>query len=127
MQKVLTLSRLLAHFHDETHANFQDLYALLPGISYQGRAPSQLLYQDSLFLYHCADLLTKSLGIEKEVHTARTVAMKALIRAPTVPSNAAGLGVRQPGLPVADPTVIPSGPHTPDLSVPPPSLPTPDC
>ena len=34
MQKVLTLSRLLAQFHDKTHVDFQNLDAILPGISF---------------------------------------------------------------------------------------------
>ena len=37
MQKVLTLSSLLAPFQDKNHVDFQDLDALLPGITFEGR------------------------------------------------------------------------------------------
>ena len=53
LQQIILLSRLLSPFFNSTLPDHQDIDALLPGVSYAGRIPSQLLCQDASFLYHC--------------------------------------------------------------------------
>ena len=59
MQHVFHLASLIAPLWDKNHVNFQDLDALLRDITMEGRPSSQLLFQDSLFLDHYADLLAR--------------------------------------------------------------------
>ena len=66
MQQVQTLASLLAPFQDKNHVDSQDLDALLHDTAMEGRPPSQLLFQDSLYLDHCADLLAFSIRSEEE-------------------------------------------------------------